>query len=70
MRRTPEQIRTMGLAVLRRELGAAGMVRFLQQFDGGSGDWANERDAWAKRTTLEDIRKAAQRPRRRRAKTT
>jgi len=38
MNHTPEQIRTAGLAALKRELGPAGMIRFLQQFDRGSGD--------------------------------
>ena len=57
MRRTPEQIRTAGLAALRKELGVAGMVRFLQQFDRGSGDWAIERTGWVETTTLADIRK-------------
>jgi hypothetical protein len=58
MRKTPEQIRTAGLAALKRELGVAGMVQFLQQFDRGSGNWAEERHAWVDRTTLADIRKA------------
>src|SRR2546427_436089 len=35
---TPEEIRTKGLSVLKRELGVAGMIRFLQQFDRGNGD--------------------------------
>jgi len=58
MRKTPEQIRTIGLAVLKRELGPAGLIQFLQQFDRGSGDWAQERHDWVDRTTLADIRKA------------
>ena len=66
MHRTPEQIRTKGLAVLKRELGVAGMIRFLQQFDRGNGDWASERRAWAEKLTWEDIKKAAGEVRRRR----
>jgi len=61
MPQTPEQIRRAGLAALKRELGAAGMIRFLQQFDRGSGDWASERGSWADRITLGEIRKAASR---------
>ena len=64
MKQTPEQIRTAGLAALKRELGPAGMIRFLQQFDRGSGDWASERADWAKCTSLADIRKLASRLRR------
>lgn len=35
---SPEEIRTAGLAALKRELGIVGMVRFLQQFEMGHGD--------------------------------
>ena len=58
MRRKPKRIRTAGLAVLKRELGVAGMIQFLQQFDRGSGNWPDERHDWVDRTTLADIRKA------------
>ena len=61
---TPEQIRTAGLAALKRELGTAGMIRFLQQFQPGRGDWATERQDWVQRTNLADIRKLASRVRR------
>lgn len=43
---TPETLRQAGLDALRRELGAAGMVRFLQQFEMGSGDYTVERWQW------------------------
>jgi len=69
---TPEEIRTKGLSVLKRELGVAGMIRFLQQFDRGSGDWATERHAWAEKLTWDDIKKGAikfQRTKRPRTKT-
>jgi hypothetical protein len=46
---TPEQIRHAGLDALRRELGVAGMVRFLQQFDGGSGNYSSDRWQWLPR---------------------
>jgi len=64
MIQTPEQIRTAGLAALKRELGTAGMIRFLQQFQPGSGDWASQRQEWLRRTTLDDIRKLASKARR------
>lgn len=62
---TTEQIRRKGLAALRRELGRAGMIRFLQQFDTGAGDYARDRHAWVDGTSLDDIRKAARRPKKR-----
>jgi hypothetical protein len=53
---TLDQIRREGLAALRRRLGRAGMVRFLQQFETGSGDYARERHAWVDQTTLEELK--------------
>jgi hypothetical protein len=58
MKLTLDQIRRKGLTALRRELGRAGMVRFLQQFETGSGNYARERPAWLDRTSLDDIRAA------------
>lgn len=58
MRPTPDEIRRRGLEALRRELGPAGMVGFLQQFETGHGDYASERHEWVDRTSLEEIRAA------------
>lgn len=60
MSRTLEEIRREGLEALRGRLGRAGMVRFLQQFESGSGDYAQERHEWVDRTSLEEIWAAAQ----------
>jgi len=58
---TLEQIRFAGLEVLARELGPVGMVRFLQQFETGKGDYSEERHKWLDvldvRTIAEDIQK-------------
>ena len=43
---TLDQIRRKGLHALHRELCPVGMVRFLQQFETGSGDYTKERHAW------------------------
>ena len=40
---TLEQIRKAGIEALTRELGPVGMIRFMQQFDMGSGDYTKER---------------------------
>ena len=58
---TLDEIRRKGLEVLRRELGQAGMIRFLQQFETGNGDYAHERHFWVDRTSLDDIRALATR---------
>jgi hypothetical protein len=41
--KTMEDIRRQGLEALARELGPVGMVRFLQLFENGSGDYVKER---------------------------
>jgi hypothetical protein len=43
---TPELLRQAGLEALRRELGTAGMVRFLQQFELGAGNYTVDRWQW------------------------
>jgi hypothetical protein len=56
---TLDEIRRKGLAALQKELGRAGTIRFLQQFETGSGDYARERHAWVDATSLDNIRAAA-----------
>ncbi len=59
---TPEQIRNAGLEALERELGVVGMVRFLQQFEKGSGDYTKDRYDWLRDEDAENlIRKVEQR---------
>jgi hypothetical protein len=40
---TLDEIRRAGVATLRRELGVEGMVRFLQHYEAGTGDYTEER---------------------------
>lgn len=63
MTQTLDEIRREGLAALRHKLGRAGMIRFLQQFGGGSGDYAKDRHLWVDRTSMNDLRQAATRVR-------
>lgn len=52
---SPRQIRQLGIEALTQALGPVGMVRFLQQFDTGSGDYTRDRDKFLGEPTLEDI---------------
>ena len=54
-----DEIRQQGLAALEERLGRADMIRFLQQFQTGSGDYATQRHDWADATTLADIARQA-----------
>ena len=57
---TPQQIRAAGLAALSRELGLVGMIRFMQQFEMGQGDYSVDRHAWLDQYTVDDIAKMVQ----------
>ena len=50
-----EEIRLTGLKALSRELGPVGMVRFLQQFETGYGDYTAERHTWLKERNVSEI---------------
>jgi hypothetical protein len=52
---TPQQIRAAGLAALTRELGLAGMIRFMEQFETGQGDYSKDRHQWLDEYTVDDI---------------
>ena len=52
---TLEQVRQTGLQALSRDLGPVGLVRFLQQFETGNGDYTTERHGWLGDPTVRDI---------------
>ena len=54
---TPQQIRAAGLAALSRELGLVGMIRFMQQFEMGKGDYSKDRHQWLDQYGVDDIAK-------------
>ena len=58
---SPAGIRKAGLEAVAKKLGPLGMVRFLQQFETGRGDYTKERDQWLKdmdiQETISAIRK-------------
>ncbi|MBM4465232.1 MAG: hypothetical protein FJ014_06750 [Chloroflexi bacterium] len=52
---TLEQVRLTGLRALSRDLGPVGLVRFLQQFEMGGGDYTAERHRWLGERTVQDL---------------
>jgi hypothetical protein len=56
---TQDEIYRQGLEALRDRLGRAGMIRFLQQFERGHGNYARDRHKWVDRMSLEDLRRLA-----------
>jgi hypothetical protein len=57
------QVRQLGLEILSRELGPVGMVRFLQQFEMGQGNYTEERHQWLDELTVDEIANQIQRKR-------
>lgn len=55
MPRTLDEVRREGLAALQERLGRADMIRFLQQLESGSGDYAEDRHGWVDRMSIEEI---------------
>jgi len=50
-----EQVRLVGLKALARDLGSVGMVRFLQQFETGQGDYTAEHHTWLGKRTVREL---------------
>ncbi len=52
---TLEQIRLAGLRSPSRDLGPVGLIRFLQQFETGHGDYTAERHHWLGKRTVQGL---------------
>jgi hypothetical protein len=60
---TLEQIRLTGIQALARDLGPVGLVRFLQQFETGHGDYTAERHLWLGERTVQSLAQEIERQR-------
>lgn len=61
---TLEEIRTVGLDALAKKLGRVGMVRFLQQFENGRGDYTADRNGLLGHATVKTLTDRCRRHRR------
>lgn len=52
---TQAEIRRLGIEALTKALGPAGMARFMQQFEMGSGDYTRDRDEILGNPTVDEI---------------
>jgi hypothetical protein len=52
---TPSQLRKAGVEALAKALGPIGMVRFLQFFETGAGDYTKEREKWLDKPGVRNI---------------
>ena len=55
--KTLYEIRTIGFEALLRELGPAGAIRFLQQYETGQGDYTHNRHKFLPKISVEEIGK-------------
>ena len=51
----PAEIRTIGIKAFKEALGYVGMVRFIQQYDRGHGDYTKEKQQDGIDITYDDI---------------
>ena len=54
---TPYEIRTIGFEALLRELGPAGAIRFIQQYESGRGDYPRNRKKLLPKKSVREIGK-------------
>lgn len=52
-----EKIRREGLKALKDKLGVDGMIKFIQMYSDGKGDYSLERDELLKDVTIENFEK-------------
>lgn len=52
---TPIELNRKGFKALIDALGYADTIRFIRQFDNGSGDYTQDRHQWLDQLTLDDI---------------
>ncbi len=51
----PVELRKKGIKALKEALGPVDMIRFLHQFDLGSGDYTKERKNWLTEQKVDEI---------------
>jgi len=66
--RTLNEIRKRGIEALAKALGPIGMVRFIQSFDLGKGDYTRERFQWLEQDMDEIIDEIERKRKRTRSK--
>jgi len=52
---TNQELTEKGLRALEESLGPVGMIRFIQQFDTGSGNYTEERSIWLDHYSIDSI---------------
>ena len=53
--KTDYEIQEMAFDVLHQKLGVANLIRFIQQYDKGHGDYTKDRDGWQKAYSVDSL---------------
>lgn len=67
---TLDEIRRKGLAALKKELGQAGMLKFMKQFSNGSGNYAIDRHEWVDSMNMDNLMTQIKAKRKKKRRTT
>ncbi|MBF0237159.1 MAG: hypothetical protein HQM12_05580 [SAR324 cluster bacterium] len=61
--KSDHQIKLLGIEAIKNELGVLGLIRFMQQFDTGSGNYTEERHEWQDHYTVDSLIQAIKKQR-------
>ena len=53
--KTDYEIQQTAFDVLHKQLGISNLIRFMQQYDKGYGDYTVDRDEWQKKYTVDSL---------------
>ena len=53
--KTENEIQKSGIEALCKGIGVVGLIRFIQQFDKGQGDYTKDRQQWKKYYTVDTL---------------
>ena len=53
--KTENEIQQLGIEALCKGIGVFGLIRFMQQFDKGHGDYVTDRQDWQKDYTVDTL---------------
>ncbi len=53
--KSDHQIKLLGYQILKNELGISGLIRFMQQFDTGHGNYVKDREEWQKEYDVDSL---------------
>ena len=56
--KTEYEIQQLGIEALRKGVGVVGLIRFMQQFNKGHGNYVEDRQSWQKDYTVDTLLEA------------